>query len=110
MSGVSEVWTLDTCDMKAGRTDNEWTVQRSDEPNEGWFDCAFDEVIDRRRVHEQIVRRAPRPRVFVAADEDNAVIGCGMATSARGHCGIFCMATRETHRRRGLFGSVGQSR
>jgi N-acetylglutamate synthase len=82
--------------------DPTWDVQRSHEPDEGWFDCAFDEPLDRRRVHEQIVRRAPRPREFVRAMVDGVVAGCGMSASGDGLTGIFCMATRERYRRRGI--------
>jgi len=53
-------------------------------------------------VHEQIVRRVPAPRVFVTAEIDGETAGCGMGTSGRGCTGIFCMATREKHRRRGV--------
>jgi ribosomal protein S18 acetylase RimI-like enzyme len=103
VNGVSEVWTLETRTFKAKQPDGEWAVRRSDDPDEAWFDCAFDEIAQRRRVHEQIVRRAPQPRLFVSASAaDATVVGCGMATSAQGHAGIFCMATRPTHRRRGV--------
>ncbi len=53
-------------------------------------------------MHEQIVRRAPRPRVFVSAVVDGLVAGCGMAASGHAHAGIFCMSTREAYRRRGI--------
>jgi ribosomal protein S18 acetylase RimI-like enzyme len=103
VSGISEVWTLKTRTFKAKQAHGEWAIGRSNDPDEAWFDCAFDEIAERRRVHEQIVRRAPQPRLFVSASAaDGAVVGCGMATSARGHAGIFCMATRTTHRRRGV--------
>jgi ribosomal protein S18 acetylase RimI-like enzyme len=102
MSGVSELWVLDTSRLENLKWDRAWEVRSSDEPDEGWFDCAFDEPAERRRVHEQIVRRAPRPRVFVSAAVDGIVAGCGMATSGHAHAGIFCMATRQAHRRRGI--------
>jgi ribosomal protein S18 acetylase RimI-like enzyme len=102
MNGVSEVWVLNARRVQRVNGDRGWNVLRSDEPDDLWFDCAFDEPLDRRRVHEQIVRRAPRPRVFVSAVVDGVVAGCGMSTSGDGHAGIFCMATRERYRRRGI--------
>jgi GNAT superfamily N-acetyltransferase len=102
MSGVSEVWMLDASRVENLKRDHDCEVRASDEPDQGWFDCAFDEPPERRRVHEQIVRRAPRPRVFVSAMVDGIVAGCGMATSGYGHAGIFCMATREAYRRRSI--------
>ena len=102
ISGASEVWLLDAHRVEQVNGDRAWDVLRSDEPDEGWFDCAFDEPRERRRVHEQIVRRAPRPRVFVSAVVDGVVAGCGMSASGEGHAGIFCMATREAYQRRGI--------
>jgi ribosomal protein S18 acetylase RimI-like enzyme len=102
ISGASEVWVLDARGIEPVMGDRTWEIRQSDEPDEDWFDCAFDEPLDRRRVHEQIVRRAPQPRVFVSAIMDGLVAGCGMSASGDGHAGIFCMATREVYRRRGI--------
>jgi ribosomal protein S18 acetylase RimI-like enzyme len=103
MNGVSEVWVLDARRAERLTGGRACEIRQSDEPDDGWFDCAFDEPLDRRRVHEQIVRRCPRPRVFVSAVVDGVVAGCGMSASGDGgHAGIFCMATRERYRRRGI--------
>jgi len=102
ISGVSEVWVLDAQRFDRANRDCAWDVRRSDEPDQGWFDCAFDEPLDRRRVHEQIVRRAPRPHVFVSALVDGVVAGCGMSASGDGQAGIFCMTTCKRYRRRGI--------
>jgi ribosomal protein S18 acetylase RimI-like enzyme len=102
VNGASEVWVRDLDGSAPLASHTDWSVQRCDDPDAGWFDCAFDELADRRRVHEQIVRRAPWPRVFVSTGVDGQRTGCGMATSGRGYTGIFCMATREGFRRRGV--------
>jgi ribosomal protein S18 acetylase RimI-like enzyme len=105
INGSSEVWAAQTDHFKAHSkpaADGDWTPHREDEPTTAWFDCAFDEPPDRRRVHEQIVRRVPRPRLYVSAGADNLVAGCGLAISAQGHAGLFCMATRPAYRRRGI--------
>jgi ribosomal protein S18 acetylase RimI-like enzyme len=102
ISGASEVWVLDARRVETMTGDCTWEIRQSDEPDEGWFDCAFDEPLERRRVHEQIVRRAPRPRVFISAIVEGAVVACGMSASGDGHAGIFCMATRNAYRRRGF--------
>jgi ribosomal protein S18 acetylase RimI-like enzyme len=81
-------------------------LRADDEADPAWLDCAFDEPVQRRRVHEQIVRGAPRPRVFVSAMIDGRVAGCGMAASAGRYAGIFCMATRTEFRRRGIAAAV----
>jgi GNAT superfamily N-acetyltransferase len=100
IEGASEVWTAE-----AGSASDDapvGTVVRADEPGAAWLDVAFDEPAARRRVHEGIVVRAPRPRVFLSAVVDGAVAGCAMAVGGEGCTGLFCMTTRETYRRRGL--------
>jgi ribosomal protein S18 acetylase RimI-like enzyme len=101
------VWTADAARFEAATGSPEGVMLRAeDEANPGWLDCAFDEPAERRRVHEQIVRGAPRPRVFVSAVVDGRVAGCGMAASAGRYAGIFCMATRAEFRRRGIAAAV----
>jgi GNAT superfamily N-acetyltransferase len=104
ISGPSEIWANRILDIRSTRenANPHWTLRREDHPDHQWFDCAFDEVAERRRVHEQIVRRVPAPRIYLAAMLEGKVAGCGMATSARGYTGIFCMATRPQFRRRGI--------
>jgi N-acetylglutamate synthase len=104
MNAPSQVWSISrsAISRQRPRADDSWTIRREDQPDEGWFNCAFDEPPARRRVHEQIVRRVPPPRLYVAAMMEGMVAGCGMATSARGHTGIFCMATHAAYRRRGI--------
>jgi ribosomal protein S18 acetylase RimI-like enzyme len=109
VSGASEVWVMDASRVEQQRRDKAWEVRSADEPDQGWLDCAFDEPDDRRRVHEQIVRRAPRPRVFASVVVDGTVAGCGMAASGQGQTGIFCMTTRQAHRRRGIGLALVQS-
>lgn len=100
LNGVSEVWVRKTDAIAPAA--NEWKVERTAEPCAGWFNAAFDEPLEKRRVHEQIVRRAPSPRVFVSTIVDGVAAGCGMAVSSAGYTGIFCMATLPEHRRRGI--------
>jgi ribosomal protein S18 acetylase RimI-like enzyme len=104
ISGPSEIWANQMPDLHGRReSGNEaWNLCCEDQPDDDWFDCAFDEAAERRRVHEQIVRRVPAPRIYISAKVAGMVAGCGMATSARGHTGIFCMATRPAYRRRGI--------
>jgi ribosomal protein S18 acetylase RimI-like enzyme len=102
VDGVSEVWTRGLRGFTPLPMAETCGVRRAEDPDGAWFDCAFDELPERRRVHEQIVRRAPGPRVFVSAEIDGETAGCGMGTSGRGYSGIFCMATREKYRRRGV--------
>jgi len=105
INAPSEVWAVSgdaLTPMQKACRGGEWRLRREDQPDIGWFDCAFDEIAERRRVHEQIVRRVPPPRLYVAALVDGIVAGCGMATSAHDHTGIFCMATRGAFQRRGI--------
>lgn len=112
IGGASEVWTMRLREGGAHQPSEgarrqqqggaEWSLRCDDQPDDGWFDCAFDEAEERRRVHEQIVRRVPAPRLYVAMMVDGVAAGCGMANSARGYTGIFCMATRPAYRRRGI--------
>jgi ribosomal protein S18 acetylase RimI-like enzyme len=107
ISGASQVWTADAARFEAASgAPAGVTLRAADEADDAWLDCAFDEPADRRRVHERIVRAAPRPRVFVSALFDERVAGCGMAASAGRHAGIFCMATRPEFRRRGIARAV----
>ena len=105
LNAPSEVWAVAPQSVKPGVgpvCDGACVLRRDDEPDIGWFDCAFDEPQERRRVHEQIVRHVPRPRLYIAAVAGKQVAGCGMSLSAQGHAGIFCMATRPAYRRRGI--------
>lgn len=105
INAPSEIWTIATAAIpipNETKTTPDWTIRREDQPGSGWFDCAFAEPADRRRVHEQIVRRVPPPRIYVAAMRGQEIAGCGMATSGKGHTGVFCMATPPPHRRRGI--------
>jgi ribosomal protein S18 acetylase RimI-like enzyme len=97
VDGASEVWCADV-----DGASRDARIVRAEEPGEDWFDVAFDEPEARRRVHEQIVRRAPGPRVFLSAVVDGVVAACAMAVSGEGYTGLFCMTTREAYRRRGL--------
>jgi ribosomal protein S18 acetylase RimI-like enzyme len=104
VDGASEVWAAAAARVPRPPLVAGLELSRSDEPDQAWFDCAFDEAAaERRRVHEQIVRRVPRPRRFVSArTADGVAIASGMCASAGGHAGIFAMVTRESHRRRGI--------
>jgi ribosomal protein S18 acetylase RimI-like enzyme len=103
VTGGAEVWTLDLRGkrFRVGAIEG-IELRQGDEPERPWFDCMLEEAEDRRRVHEQIVRRVPRPRWFVTALAGEGFAGCGMAASAEGHAGIFCMSTSAAHRRRGI--------
>ena len=102
VDGASEVWTRALTDLAPLPVANDCPIVRRDDPDEAWFDCAFDELPDRRRVHEEIVRRTAGPRVFVTTTANGDYAGCGMATGGHGYTGLFCMATRDAFRRRGL--------
>jgi GNAT superfamily N-acetyltransferase len=106
VNGASEVWTADVRRGRRERMEDGWELVIGDEPDDAWFNCAFDEPADRRRVHEQIVRRVARPRVFVSARVGGLAAGCGMGVSAGGYTGVFAMATREPFRRRGIAGQL----
>ena len=97
IDGASEVWCADVDGAV-----RDARVVRAEEASDAWFDVAFDEPAERRRVHEQIVRRAPGPRVFLSVVIEGVVAACAMAVSGEGHTGLFCMTTRQAYRRRGL--------
>jgi len=102
LEGESEVWVRTASALTQCETPT-WDLRLDGEPDDAWMDGAFyDTASDRRGVYEQIVRRAPRPRVFASAIVAGDVVGCGMAVSARNLCGLFCMATQPAHRRRGI--------
>jgi ribosomal protein S18 acetylase RimI-like enzyme len=103
VTGGAEVWTLDLRGRRFRVAPIDGVALREgEEPQQPWFDCMLEEAEERRRVHEQIVRRVPRPRWFVTAIAGEGFAGCGMAASAEGHAGIFCMSTSAAHRRRGI--------
>jgi ribosomal protein S18 acetylase RimI-like enzyme len=103
VTGGAEVWTLDlrVRRFRPAAIDGV-RLREGKEPERPWFECMLEEAEDRRRVHEQIVRRVPWPRWFVTAIAGESFAGCGMAASAEGHAGIFCMSTSAAHRRRGI--------
>jgi ribosomal protein S18 acetylase RimI-like enzyme len=103
IDGASEVWTADAQDLAPNPEGGTVAELRGrDDADDGWLGCAFDEPPERRRVHEQIVRRVTGPRRFVSAIIDGQVVGCGLAVSDRGHAGLFRMTTRAGHRRQGI--------
>jgi ribosomal protein S18 acetylase RimI-like enzyme len=102
LDGASEVWTAAPSWVKRPAL-SEGVIVRSTDPSAAWFDVAFaDDGPERRRVHEQIVRRSPRPRVFLSAVMDGRVAACAMAVGGEGQTGLFCMTTHPEFRRRGL--------
>jgi GNAT superfamily N-acetyltransferase len=82
-------------------------VRAAPEPDADWFDCAFgDEAPAYRLVHEAVVHRISRPRLFVAVVLDGRTAACGLGVSDGGWTGIYSMATRPEHRGRGLATAV----
>ncbi|MBI4637492.1 MAG: GNAT family N-acetyltransferase [Candidatus Rokubacteria bacterium] len=100
----SEVWTAEACLVesrsRSGSTPGDLLLRP--EPDSAWFDCAFDDPPDRRPIHEGIVGRIDRPRLFASVRLDDAAIACGLGVSDTGWTGIYAMATRPDHRGRGL--------
>jgi GNAT superfamily N-acetyltransferase len=102
VDGASEVWTAAPSWVKQPAI-SEGIIVRATEPSAAWFDLAFaDDGPERRRVHEQIVRRSPRPRVFVSAVVGGRLTACAMGVGGEGQTGLFCMTTLPEFRRRGL--------
>lgn len=102
VDGASEVWTADPSRVQRPAISEEIIV-RSTEPSAAWFDLAFaDDGPERRPVHEQIVRRSPRPRVFLSTVVDGRTAACAMGVGGEGQTGLFCMTTHPEFRRRGL--------
>ncbi|MCC6424898.1 MAG: GNAT family N-acetyltransferase [Phycisphaerales bacterium] len=98
----AEVWTAPADRLtQPAESDNLQEIALSDRPDSGWIDCAFDEPIQRRRVHQQIVQSITRQRVFASIRRDKLTVACGLAVSAQGWTGIFCMHTHPAHRRQG---------
>jgi ribosomal protein S18 acetylase RimI-like enzyme len=82
-------------------------IMQAEDPSTAWFDVAFaQDGPERRRVHEEIAWRSPRPRVFVSAITDGRLAACAMAVGGGGQTGLFCMMTRPEYRRRGLAGAL----
>ena len=102
IDGASEVWTAEVGNVeRPGLCGG--VATRADEPGGAWFDTAFaEDGAERRRVHEEIVRRSPRPRVFVSVVVDGRVAACAMGVGGGGLTGLFCMATGPEFRRRGF--------
>jgi ribosomal protein S18 acetylase RimI-like enzyme len=102
VDGASEVWTAPPNQVARPEL-SQGVIARSAEPSAAWFDVAFvDDGPERRRVHEEIVRRSPQPRVFLSAVIDGRVAACAMAVGGGGQTGLFCMTTHPEFRRRGL--------
>jgi ribosomal protein S18 acetylase RimI-like enzyme len=106
VNGASEIWTAIA--PRVGRPAlTEGAIVPAADPSAAWFDVAFaDDDPQRRRVHEEITLRSPRPRAFVSAVVDGKVAACAMAVSGGGQTGLFCMTTRPQFRRRGLAGAL----
>lgn len=82
-------------------------VRTAPEPDAVWFDCAFGgDAPGERSVHEAIVHRISRPRLFATVSVDGRSVACGLAVSEGGWTGIYSMATRPEHRGRGLAAAV----
>lgn len=101
VDGVSEVWTAVLSPSHSGSGE----VVLSDHAEEAWLDCAV-ESPDKRAFHAQVIGRIAVPCCFAAVHVDGEAVGCGMAVSQGGCAGIFCMATRPNHRRRGVGSAV----
>lgn len=101
VDGVSEVWTVGLSSSSSASGE----VMLSDHADQAWLDCAV-EPGDTRMLHARVIERISAPCCFAAVHLDGAAIGCGMAVSQEGCAGIFCMATRASHRRRGIGSAV----
>lgn len=98
----AEVWTAPADPLlQSIAPDATHDIDLSDRPDGGWIDCAFDEPPQRRRIHRQIVQSITRRRVFASIRQGKQTVACGLAVTADGWTGLFCMHTRPAHRRRG---------
>jgi ribosomal protein S18 acetylase RimI-like enzyme len=101
VDGPSEVWTAHPLPTPPPPAQN--AIVRTDDPSTAWLDVAFaDDPPERRRVHEAIAARAPRPRAFTSLVADGRIAACAMAVAGGTWAGLFCMTTRPDARRRGL--------
>ena len=100
----TEVWTADVQRDEGAPEPPDVTISAA--PTPAWFDCAFDEPQPRRQIHADIVNRISLSRAFASVSRDGVVIAAGLAVSQQQCTGIFCMATRPEHRRRGLASRV----
>jgi ribosomal protein S18 acetylase RimI-like enzyme len=106
LNAPSEVWTAAVGQVQRP-TIADRLIMQAEDPSTAWFDVAFaQDGPERRRVHEEIAWRSPRPRVFVSAITDGRLAACAMAVGGGGQTGLFCMMTRPEYRRRGLAGAL----
>lgn len=98
----AEVWTVPADRLlQTTPSDHAHQITLSNHPDAGWIDCAFDEPIQRRRIHQQIVQSIKRQRVFASIRQGNLTVACGLAVTADGWTGLSCMHTHPAHRRQG---------
>lgn len=106
----SEVWVADAHDVldrteDGGAPGEPFLSARA--PDGAWLDCVLaEDVLERRRVREAIIHRIARPRLFASMRVEGVAVAAGLGVSERGWTGVFLMATRPAHRRRGLATAV----
>lgn len=82
-------------------------IEMSDRPSAGWYDAYLAGVTpDRRQVAPRLVDGVPKPRVFVSAIRDGAVIASGLSVHDGALASVQCMATRPEARRTGAARAV----
>lgn len=57
---------------------------------------------DAAATSQQVLARIGPPAGYLTATHDRELLGVAMVVAERGWAGLFCMATRPTHRRRGV--------
>jgi ribosomal protein S18 acetylase RimI-like enzyme len=74
-------------------------VTVTDDPAPEWLDVYLEAITDSRRVvNQQILRRIPDPRAFIAVRQGGRVISTALGVSNGGHAVAECVATRVDRR------------
>ncbi len=97
----AQVWTGDAAEVQRAIGALDSPVVLDAVPTDDWIACAFDNPLATRHVRAQIVGRIPGPAAFASIRDGDTIVAAALAVGADDWTGVFCMATRPTHRRRG---------
>lgn len=106
------VMTVDTAQLLARTAPGRWSIEISSEATPRWFESYWQadssRAIDSEeaRIHRQTLLVPESPSSFVLLEEEHSGVAVGQIVFGNGWGGLQCIATLESHRRRGAAGAV----
>jgi len=106
------VMTVDTAQLLARTAPGRWSIEIASEATPRWFESYWQADSPRAldseeaRIHRQTLLVPESPSSFVLLEEEHSGVAVGQIVFANGWGGLQCIATLESHRRRGAAGAV----